>query len=282
MKLKSALPLSACALACLASASATAKTPTPSYYVSLGDSLARGAQPNAAGATVPTNQGYADFLYATEKSKVKGLKLIKLGCLGESTTTIINGGICSYARGSQLRTALKFIVTHKIALVTLDIGANDVDFCAKGNAVNLPCITKGVRTITTNVPKIVRALRAAAGPRVEIAGMTYYDPFLANFLTGQTGQQVAQLSVSLADGVNRTLTAAFRAQRLRVADLGAAFKTDAPFSQTATLPGVGMVPAAVASICTLTWMCAPPPQGPNIHANATGYKSIARAFAAAL
>jgi lysophospholipase L1-like esterase len=145
----------------------------------LGDSLARGAQPNAAGATVPTNQGYADFLYATEKSKVKGLKLIKLGCLGESTTTIINGGICSYTRGSQLRTALKFISTHKIALITLDIGANDVDFCAKGNAVNLPCITKGVGTITTNVPKIVRALRAAAGPAVEIAGMTYYDPFLA-------------------------------------------------------------------------------------------------------
>ena len=50
------------------------------------------------------------------------------------------------------------------------------------------------------------------------------------------------------------------------------------FTDTATLPGAGTVPLNVARICTWTWMCAPPPVGPNIHANATGYKVIAAAF----
>ncbi len=46
----------------------------------------------------------------------------------------------------------------------------------------------------------------------------------------------------------------------------------------ATLPGAGTVPLNVARICQWTWMCAPPPVGPNIHANAAGYQVIAAAF----
>ncbi|HUH80894.1 MAG TPA: hypothetical protein VLZ06_06165 [Solirubrobacteraceae bacterium] len=38
------------------------------------------------------------------------------------------------------------------------------------------------------------------------------------------------------------------------------------------------VPVAVAEVCRLTWMCAPAPVGPNIHANPTGYHVIAQAF----
>jgi hypothetical protein len=56
----------------------------------------------------------------------------------------------------------------------------------------------------------------------------------------------------------------------------------ADFTDTATLPGVGTVPLNVARICTWTWMCAPSPVGPNIHANATGYQVIAAAFARAI
>jgi hypothetical protein len=43
-----------------------------------------------------------------------------------------------------------------------------------------------------------------------------------------------------------------------------------------------MVPLGVAQICALTWECAPPPQGPNIHANQSGYALIARTFATAI
>jgi hypothetical protein len=42
------------------------------------------------------------------------------------------------------------------------------------------------------------------------------------------------------------------------------------------------VPLNVARICQWTWMCAPPPVGPNIHANDAGYHVIADTFAAQL
>jgi hypothetical protein len=50
-----------------------------------------------------------------------------------------------------------------------------------------------------------------------------------------------------------------------------------PGSQNATYKGQ-TVPVAVARICQWTWMCAPAPRGPNIHANATGYKQLAKTF----
>ena len=43
-----------------------------------------------------------------------------------------------------------------------------------------------------------------------------------------------------------------------------------------TLPGVGTVPTAVARICRLSWACAAPPQGPDVHPNAAGYQLIAQ------
>ena len=46
--------------------------------------------------------------------------------------------------------------------------------------------------------------------------------------------------------------------------------------------GVGVVPRNVARICALTWMCAPPPYGPNQHPNADGYRVISQAIETAL
>ena len=43
------------------------------------------------------------------------------------------------------------------------------------------------------------------------------------------------------------------------------------------MPFIGL-PTNVAAICSLTWMCAPPPVGPNIHANVLGYGLIAATF----
>lgn len=254
----------------------------PPWYLALGDSLARGAQPNAAGATVPTNRGYANDLYASERRKIKGLKLEQLGCLGETTTSMVSGGKCHYAAGSQLAQAIRFIRGHRIALITLDIGANDVDGCASGGAVNLQCVGMGIASIQANVPKIVAALRRAAGRKVRIAAITYYDPFLADYLTGPGGQALAQESVVLAEQVNTALAGDYKAGSFRVGDVAAAFKTYAPFSEMTTLPGHGTVPVAVAEVCRLTWMCAAAPRGPNIHADAAGYRLIAKTIAAAL
>ena len=41
-----------------------AVAPEPTYYLALGDSLARGVQPDAAGISVMTPHGYPDRVYA--------------------------------------------------------------------------------------------------------------------------------------------------------------------------------------------------------------------------
>ncbi len=90
----------------------------------------------------------------------------------------------------------------------------------------------------------------------------------------------AQLSVPLAESLNTTLAGGFQAAGARVADVFTAFdSTD--FTTQVTLPVIGTVPQNVANICLWTWECVPPPQGPNEHANATGYAVIAQAFLAA-
>ena len=265
----------------------TPKKPTTMYYVALGDSLARGAQPNAQGKTLPTDQGYANDIYAFAKKKVpglKGLKLEELGCLGETTTTMMNGGICKYSAGSQLKAALKFIHEHKgqIAFITLDIGANDIDNCVSSTGtIDFACISTGTNTIKANLPVIAQKLRHAAGSKVKIAGMTYYDPFLADWLTGTTGQMTAGDSVLLAKTINQTFTTDYQAQHFRVADVATAFGVYTPLTSTVSTT-LGPEPVAVANTCTLTWMCAAPPVGPNIHANVAGYKEIAKVFEAVL
>ena len=75
---------------------AVALAPAPRYYVSLGDSLARGVQPDASGASVPTGGGYPDRVYAVLHRDSPGLRLVKLGCSGETSYTMIRGGICHY------------------------------------------------------------------------------------------------------------------------------------------------------------------------------------------
>jgi hypothetical protein len=79
----SAAMVAACAApAGPANSPARRAAPRTSYYLALGDSLSRGIQPDAAGASLPTGQGYADQLYATLRARDRGLRLVKLGCSG--------------------------------------------------------------------------------------------------------------------------------------------------------------------------------------------------------
>lgn len=285
MRIKLIVAAAVAAVVCLAPAGALAQghATGKQYYLALGDSLARGAQPNTSGTTVPTNKGYANDLRAIEKKKFNDLTLQQLGCLGETTTTMMNGGICTYTAGSQLKQAVQFLQMHKghIAFVTIDIGANDVDNCIVNGVVDLQCVAAGEASIQKNVPKIAAQLRKAAGNDVPIIGMTYYDPFLAAWLQGTDGQTLAGESQALAKAVNRTISAGYRSQKFRVANVAQTFLTGKPFSVVTQLNGE-TVPVGVANICQLTWMCAPSPQGPNIHANVAGYSAIAQTFAGKL
>ena len=96
------IALAVAALAAITACSGPVKAVPTSYYLALGDSLSQGVQPDMAGANVETRQGYPDQLYAALRSGHPGLQLVKFGCPGETTSTMINGGICRYPGGPQL------------------------------------------------------------------------------------------------------------------------------------------------------------------------------------
>ena len=122
----------AVAAAALTACSGPSQGPGPAtYYLALGDSLSQGVQPDAAGASTETTQGYPDLVYAQLRRGHPTLKLVQLGCPGETTKTMIHGGICRYPGGSQLAAAVAFLHAHRghVLLVTIDIGANDPEDC---------------------------------------------------------------------------------------------------------------------------------------------------------
>src|SRR6266704_3314974 len=90
---------------------------------------------------------------------------------------------CAYPQGSQLAAALAFIRAHRgeTGLITIDIGANDVDGCVTAGVISQACVASGIADIKHDVPLILGALRHAAGWHTLIAGMNLYDPFVADY-----------------------------------------------------------------------------------------------------
>jgi lysophospholipase L1-like esterase len=188
---------------------------------------------------------------------------------------MIQGGICAYPHGSQLDEAVSFLKAHrsKVAFVTISLGANDFP------CNDIPCIPQGVASIQANLPAVLAALREAAGPGTPIVGMTIYDPLLAAWFFGPDGQAFAHASVEQAiHPIDHMLAGIYAAGGARIADVEGAFHTT-DFDAHVDVPGMGSIPLNVALICQWTWSCAPAPLGPNNHANADGYRVIARAFA---
>jgi lysophospholipase L1-like esterase len=270
--------------ACGAPAHPVTQPGRPSYYVSLGDSLAQGVQPDLAGRSVDTRYGYPDQLASTLRRRDPGLQLVKLGCPGETTTTMIDGRHCPYAAGSQLAAAVRFLRAHQgqVELITIDIGANDPNSCFRSASVGRipPCVAGPVPATAANLAKIMTALRSAAGSRVTIIGMTYYSPELAEWRDGPAGRRYARLSERAALAFNRTLVRVYTSSGARIAEVASAYgSTD--FAHPARVTGLGLLPRNVAAVCAWSWICAAPPRGPNEHPNTAGYAVIAHAFLAA-
>jgi lysophospholipase L1-like esterase len=251
---------------------AAAYSHPPTFYVALGDSLAAGYQPDPA---IGRDQGYVSRIH---RALGRGVQLRNLGCDGANTTTLLAG---SAACPSQVAQAERFLRDHRgrIRLITIDIGGNDVARCVRAGAIDQGCALSALGTVATNLGETARRLRAAA-PRVQIVGMTYYDPYVAAWLSGPAGQAVARQSVDLTVLLNQILTGVYTAADIRVADVAGAFATT-DLTTAAELPGVGTVPLAVARVCTWTWMCVPG-RNPDIHATSAGYEVIADAYLAQL
>ncbi len=262
------------------------------YYLALGDSLSVGFQPNANGTGLETDRGYTNDLLTLESKHAKNLVLVEVGCPGDTTTSLLTGQgnatnaakyHCNRRKGSQLKAAVAFLKQHhaagEVPLITIDIGANDVDGCVSAGSIAAisACIATGENAIKQNTPKILNALKAAAPKGTRFAAMNLYDPVLGEyFSTSSSDKTLASASVPLVQGLNSDIQSADSSSGFKTADVADAFQT---YNTAATVSFDGqMVPVDVATVCGLTWACTPPPVGPNIHANDNGYSVIAQAF----
>ena len=251
--------------------SARAATTPVEYDVAMGDSLAAGT-----GASTTAND-YVSLVYQHELTRHPGLQLENLGCGGATTTSVIHGPGCSYTTGTQLGDAEAFLRSHpgQVEMLTIDIGANDVDGCLGSSGINTSCLQTGLSQITTNLPLILSGLRAA-DPTLAIYGMDYYDPFLDQWLSGTSGQTVAQQSETDAVVLNDQLGQIYSAHQAAMADPASLFQTT-NFALTGSYNGT-TVPENVALICAWTLMCSEN----NIHTNDQGHAELALAFEAVI
>jgi lysophospholipase L1-like esterase len=244
----------------------TTGAPADGWYLALGDSLAAGLQPTTGDQKT---RGYAGPVLEGVRKTQPGTQLTNLGCSGETTTTMLRGGLCRYPEGSQTAAAVAFLKANAATtrLVTLDMGANNVLRCARP-AVDQACATSTTATVSTELTSILGQLRAVA-PDVEIVLLTYYDPLLAAWRQGPEGQAVAAQSLPLLGALNAQIATVAAAARAKVADVAGAF---------ATSDGSGSPqPTNVTRICDWTWMCS----RNDIHANDAGYAAMAAAVLAA-
>ena len=234
------------------------------YYLSLGDSLAASLQPNG-----DLTNGYAEQLHAALATDNPKLKLVKLGCGGESAasmrfgsqlpTVVLSCGTPAtydalFPKGTQLAEAVSFLKAHKgkIELVTIDIGANDTQrLDAAGNLIvcvfeDAGCAAQ-LAAINRNLAAILAELRAAAGPGVPIVA-PLFDP--------EADAHVTEF--------NATLTSTYDAASVPAADVAGAFHNGQPDS--------------VGFICAWTWICT---LG-DPHPNTAGYEVIAGELLTAL
>ncbi|HEY6471367.1 MAG TPA: SGNH/GDSL hydrolase family protein [Acidimicrobiales bacterium] len=263
-------------------ATAGASDPTP-YYLAVGGSGSVGFQPTSARPHgEPTGSGYADDLAGRLAARWPGLNLVRIGCPGATTETMMEGGgHCAYAAASQLETALDFLHTHpSTVLVTVDLGFNDVIPCLRHMVVDTDCVSTALSSVASQLPRILTALRRAAPDDARILGVGHYDPFVADEIRGPIGDTFADASVGVIERLDEVLRAAYAHAGIAMADIGRAF--DLQDTSPVDVPGLGVVPTDVARVCSLTWMCAAPPLGPNTHPNDDGYRVESNALAAAL
>jgi hypothetical protein len=250
------------------------------YYLSLGDSLSVGRQPSSRGTDHNTREGYVDVVARGLSRRVAGLHTLKLGC-GGTTSTALRGPPCnrSYGRGSQLQQAERILRGHRssTALVTVQIGDNDVEGCLSASGIRRGCFDASLARMRSNLSLIARRLHHAAGSRVPVVGVADYDQFLAYWLRGGRARRIAVASVRFLRRVNAAMGAAYGGAHVRFADAATRFETPRLHTYV-RLRGHGRVPLAVARICQWTWACTPPPRGPDDHAKAPGYRAIGLAI----
>lgn len=262
-------------------ATASNDTTKTGFYLAVGGSSSLGFQPTGIPAHngKRTSTGYANDIVHDEAAKGLSLTLRQVGCPGETLITISGADDACYAKpAGQMTASITYLTknSNKIGLVTIDLGFNDVRACLLHSTVDLACANRGLTSVRRNMPTVLRRLRSAAGPNVHFVGLLYEDPFLADYLVSGSGVTEANLTLRVMAQLNATLQAAYVQAHVPMANVPGAFKT--ANTDPVPLAHVGTVPQNVQSACTLTWMCTPPPWGPDDHPNNAGYRVIATAI----
>ncbi|HEX4718728.1 MAG TPA: SGNH/GDSL hydrolase family protein [Thermoleophilaceae bacterium] len=233
----------------------------PPRYLSLGDSLAASMQPAPDGHDGPTSEGFSERVWGAQAAVSPHLTLVKLGRGGETASSMIKS---PRPGPSQLELAEQHLRTGTVPLVTIDIGANEVESCARGSGFDQACVQSGLASLRQSLPRIISHLRAAGGPQLKIIG-------------GPTGRRLALASVPVERAINATLAEIYARDHVPVADVESSFETQALDRYVGTRHG--RVPLAVARTCRWTWACS---DRYDDHTNSLGYRVIARSVLALL
>lgn len=262
-------------------AAAPTTSPSPSepadgdgpLYVALGDSLAAGYQP---GGSELRDSAYPALAANRLEGDGVDLRLENLGCSGETTTSLLEGGKCDFAEGTQIEQAEKVLADAKgeVGLVTIDIGGNDLLACVRGGAsIDTACVDKGVATVRKNLPTILDRLTAAAGDDVPVLVIGYYNPWVAAKAIDQPIQGVEEAAEGYA-ALSAAIEKAAKGAGARFVGLDEAFATN---DTTPTTIGGRTVPENAARVCTLTNLCT----ARDIHFSDEGAATVARVVAQA-
>lgn len=231
-----------------------------SYYVALGDS-------------VPVWDGshsYAHLLENHYVASIPGLTLKDMAVSEATTTSMLDGG--------QYQAALRFLHQHAghIALITIDIGGNDVVHCATPTGIDMTCITNGLASVKKNLTTMLAGL-APAAPSVRVIGMNYYDPYLGDWLGGGATRTLALGSLAVVAELNSDLESVYGGPAV-TADVQDTFKTADDVSMVGS--AWGRIPVDVDRACSwLDIIChRGEPEGFGDDPNITGQMKIAAAF----
>lgn len=244
--------------------------PDAPRYLALGDSLAAGFQPRN-----PSNEGYAEALWRNRLRRSSNLVLVKLGRGGETAASMIRS---KRPEPSQLQRAEGVLRSRRTELITLDIGANEVESCRQGNGFDSGCVDRALASLRRNLPVVIRRLRAADRGHAPLVGINYYNSFLGSWVKGRAGRLLARRSVSVERRINATLDRIYGQAHVPVADVEDAFATDR-LDRYVQLKPYGRIPLAVAQVCRWTWSCS---DEDDDHTNSAGYRVIAREVAKVL
>jgi hypothetical protein len=263
----------------------TPSKPVPGFYLDIGGSASLGFQPDGVVRHNGhrTNEGYANDVKALEAKKVV-FSLRQVGCPGETVQSMLGmlANRCYHLPVTQLSRSVDVLIAdgNEQGLVTIDLGFNNIRPCLLPKGVVETCVNQGVAAVREYLPRILKELKGAAGPNVHFVGLEYADPFLGYYLNGTTGPAIATQSLVAMTAMNTVLGNAYDAASIPVANVPGAYASDN--NSPRALANVGTIPQNVDTVCTWTWMCTPPPFGPDDHPNNAGYMIIAQSIVATL